>query len=77
MVTASVDTCQRGITPSAALDCGAGGVEWTDVSAAFPASEDDQAKWLALGGNLTTNVPMLVMGGKVCMYLSRPCPQLL
>jgi len=41
-----------------------GGVEWTDVSAAFPASEDDKAKWLALGGNLTTNVPMLVMGGK-------------
>merc|ERR1712087_86399 len=42
-----------------------GGIEWTDVSAPFPASDEVKQKWLALGGNLTTNVPMLVMGGQV------------
>lgn len=42
----------------------AGGIEWMDVCAPFPPPDDVKAKWLALGGNLTTNVPMLVMDGK-------------
>ena len=35
------------------------------MSAPFPAPDDVKDKWLALGGNLTTNVPMLCMDGKV------------
>jgi len=41
-----------------------GGIEWTDVSAPFPPPDSVKQKWLTLGGNLTTNVPMLIMGGK-------------
>ena len=44
----------------------AGGVEWDDVLASgYPASKEETAKWVALGGNTTTNVPMLVVGDKV------------
>lgn len=42
----------------------AGGIEWNDESAPFPCGDEVKAKWLALGGNLTTNVPMLVVNGK-------------
>ena len=44
----------------------AGGVEWEDVLAsAYPASAEETAKWIEMGGNTTTNVPMLVVGDKV------------
>jgi len=42
----------------------AGGIPWDDVSAPFPPPDEVKAKWLALGGNLTTNVPMLILDGK-------------
>lgn len=41
-----------------------GGIEFTDVVAPFPPTEEVRAKWAEIGGNLTTNVPMVVMGGK-------------
>ena len=43
-----------------------GGIEWEDACAPFPAPSDVKAKWLELGKNTTTNVPMLVMDG--CAY---------
>ena len=41
-----------------------GGIEWDDACAPFPAPDDVKAKWLELGKNTTTNVPMLVMDGR-------------
>ena len=41
-----------------------GGLEWDDACAPFPAPDDVKATWLKLGGNTTTNVPMLVMDGR-------------
>ena len=41
-----------------------GGIEWEDACAPFPAPSDVKAKWLELGKNTTTNVPMLVMDGR-------------
>ena len=44
----------------------AGGVEWEDVLAsAYPASTEETAKWIEMGGNTTTNVPLLAVGDKV------------
>ena len=36
-----------------------GGIDFEDVSAAFPPAEGQKEKWIELGGNTTTNVPML------------------
>ena len=41
-----------------------GGLEWDDACAPFPPPDDVKAKWLELGKNTTTNVPMLVMDGR-------------
>jgi len=41
-----------------------GGIDWTDDSAAYPPPAGQTEKWREIGGNLTTNVPMLVMDGK-------------
>jgi len=41
-----------------------GGIEFNDDAAPFPPTEEVRVKWAELGGNLTTNVPMVVMGGK-------------
>ena len=44
----------------------AGGIDFDDeFSKGFPATEEDKAKWVALGKNTTTNVPMIVNGDKV------------
>lgn len=43
------------------LALAASGVEWEDVCAAgFPPTAEEVAEWRRLGGNTTTNVPMLV-----------------
>jgi len=41
-----------------------GGIDWTDDCSPFPAPEGQKEKWQEIGGNLTTNIPMLVMDGK-------------
>ena len=45
----------------------AGGVEFENAFPAggYPPSAEDKAKWVAIGKNTTTNVPMLVQGDKV------------
>lgn len=40
------------------------GIEFNDVCASFPPTPEVKAKWTEIGGNLTTNVPMLVMDGR-------------
>jgi glutathione S-transferase len=40
------------------------GIEWEDEVAAYPPSAEVVQQWRDLGGNLTTNVPMLVLDGK-------------
>eukprot|EP01063_Lacrimia_lanifica_P006681 TRINITY_DN14194_c0_g1_i1.p1 TRINITY_DN14194_c0_g1~~TRINITY_DN14194_c0_g1_i1.p1 ORF type:complete len:218 (+),score=86.68 TRINITY_DN14194_c0_g1_i1:46-699(+) len=48
----------RGNQVRLALACA--GIEWEDVCpAGFPPTEEDKAGWRAIGGNTTTNVPML------------------
>ena len=43
----------------------AGGVEFEDVLASgYPAPQEEKDKWIAIGGNSTTNVPMLTIGDK-------------
>jgi len=35
-------------------------IDWEEVNpAGFPPSPEDRAKWIAIGGNTTTNIPML------------------
>ena len=44
----------------------AGGIPFEDISnKSNPPSEEDKALWLALGGNTTTNVPLLTDGDKM------------
>lgn len=42
-----------------------GGIEWEDESAPFPPTPELKVKWQNIGGNTTTNVPMLEMDGRV------------
>ena len=43
----------------------AGGIAFTDQHpAGFPPTPEEKAAWVAIGGNTTTNVPMLTAGGK-------------
>ncbi len=45
------------------LALSAGGIEWEDTfpDGGYPPSEEQVLKWRAIGGNTTTNVPMLEM----------------
>ena len=44
----------------------AGGIAFEDVCpAGFPPTAEEKANWTSIGGNTTTNVPMLEMDGKV------------
>jgi len=41
------------------------GIDWNDAICAFPPPAETKAMWTKLGGNTTTNVPMLEMDGSV------------
>ena len=48
------------------LALAAANIPWEDVhAAAFPATPEETKAWQVIGGNTTTNVPMLVHDGKV------------
>ena len=42
------------------LAAAAAGIEFEDVTAAWPPSDEQRKEWARIGGNTTTNVPMLV-----------------
>mmetsp|Transcript_15243 Transcript_15243/g.16924 ORF Transcript_15243/g.16924 Transcript_15243/m.16924 type:complete len:239 (-) Transcript_15243:163-879(-) len=48
------------------LALAASGIVWDDVFGSFPPNQEQKEEWRSIGGNTTTNVPMLVMpNGKV------------